>query len=60
MITSPGGMLEGRIFANSEGRLTYAVRRGELEIIAAGPIGLIVDGHDLGDGVPSIRACTRR
>ncbi len=50
-ITSPNGQVVASVCADSEGRLTYSVRLGGQPVIEPSPLGVVVDGEDLGQGV---------
>jgi alpha-glucosidase len=59
-LISPGGNLVVAIGINVAGRLWYSVVEGTTEVLAPSPLGLVVDGVDLGQGAqfigaPSIR-----
>lgn len=49
--SSPGGDLTARVNVDAGGRLTWSLARGSDELIAATPLGIVVDGSDLGLGV---------
>ena len=50
-IKTPGSKLQANVSANRAGRLTYQVERGNSIVIERSPLGITVDGVDLGDGV---------
>lgn len=59
-VNSPNGIIKVDIQTDSEGRLTWSVRCQDKIILAPAPLGLTVDGRDLGQsvalGVPSHRS----
>lgn len=50
-IKSPGGKVETTVSLQNDSRLAYAVRFDGREVLAPSPIGVTVDGVDLGLGV---------
>jgi alpha-glucosidase len=50
-LTSPDGHVAATAAIDARGRVTYAVERDGVAVILASPIGVIVDGVDLGAGV---------
>lgn len=50
-IVSPSGTVKAGIWADGSGRLTYSIQRNGEVIIEPSPLGITVDGVDLGDGV---------
>lgn len=50
VLTSPGGNLAVAIAVTPEGRLSYRIEEGGIEVLASSPLGLKVDGVDLGQG----------
>lgn len=58
-LTSPGGTLAGRVDADPQGRLTWSLERAGRAVIEPSPLGITVNGADLGSGVtvgePEIR-----
>ncbi len=50
-VAKPGGKLRASISTGKTGRLTYQVKRGNTTVIERSPLGITVDGVDLGDGV---------
>jgi alpha-glucosidase len=48
---SPSGNLHLRIAASTEGRLTWSLQRGTVAVMLPSPLGLTVDGVDLGAGI---------
>ncbi len=50
-LESPNGQVVGTIATDAAGRLSFAVRWEGETIVARSPLGVIIDGCDLGDGV---------
>jgi alpha-glucosidase len=53
-IQAPGGEIKADVFVNSEGRLSYSIERlkgGQTAILKPSPLGITIDGVDLGQGV---------
>jgi alpha-glucosidase len=50
VVQSPGKKVELRLGAGKDGRLVYGVRLGKDEVVATSPLGILVDGVDLGQG----------
>lgn len=50
-VTSPNGKTKIEIQADSAGHLTWSVQRQDQTILAAAPLGLTVDGRNLGQSV---------
>jgi len=50
-VSSPGGGLVAEVFTDSGGRLSYRLSRRGVVIVDDSPLGVVVDGSDLGDGV---------
>ncbi|GEM_PF-114922 len=50
-VSSPNAIIHVDIQADSEGQLTWSVRRQDKLILAPAPLGLTVDGRDLGKSV---------
>lgn len=51
IVDSPNGLIKVEIRTDSEGQLTWSVYRQEQLILAPAPLGLTVDGQDLGRSV---------
>lgn len=51
VVTAPGGDLKVTVSVNDAGRLAYTVADGATPVLAESPLGLIVDGVNLGEGV---------
>lgn len=49
VLQSPDGKITANVFSDSSGRLSLAAAMGEKEILAPSPLGVIVDGVDLGE-----------
>ena len=49
-ISSPGKQLTVAVFINPEGRLSYSVKSGKVQVLEASPLGLTIDSTDLGSG----------
>jgi alpha-glucosidase len=58
-LQSPDGKLSVSVFVAQDGRLSYGVRDGAQEILAPSPLGVTVDGVDLGDQVKLGTATTK-
>ncbi len=56
---SPGGCVETIVSRDADGRLVYTVRFGGREALGPSPIGVIVDGVDLGTEVELGTATTK-
>lgn len=50
-LPGPSGTLVGQVTTDAEGRLTWSLRRADTPQILPSPLGLVVDGTDLGRGV---------
>lgn len=50
-LSSPSGLLRATIEVGGDGRLQWSVQRGTIQVLAPSPLGLLVDGEDLGNGV---------
>jgi alpha-glucosidase len=50
-LTSPGGKAQTTVSRAADGRLTYSVRFNGHDVLTPSPIGVVVDGEDLGAGV---------
>jgi alpha-glucosidase len=51
---SPGGALQAYVGVSPDGHLVYSVTRGTTSVIESSPIGIVVDGVDLGSSVTNI------
>ena len=51
VVTSPNGKIKIEIRADSSGQLIWSVKRQDYPVLAAAPLGLTVDGCDLGQSV---------
>jgi len=59
-VKSPDGAIVVRVGADEAGRLSYLVQRRGKPVIGSSPLGITVDGEDLGDGVSVGRIRNRR
>ena len=50
VVRSPSGALAASVGIAADGRLTYAISDGETPVLSPSPLGLTVDGVDLGMG----------
>ena len=50
-LTSPSGQLRATLTTAQEGRLTWSVQRAGVVVIEPSPLGITIDGQDLGAGV---------
>jgi alpha-glucosidase len=50
-LASPSAILAARIATDADGRLTWSLQRGGTRLIDASPLGIVVEGTDLGRGV---------
>ena len=50
-LKSPGGKVTAKLFVNDSGRLTYNLKRGTSVVIKDSPMGITIDGTDLGQAV---------
>ena len=50
-VTSPAGVVKVSVWADDAGRLTYSVQHGGKVAIESSPLGITIDGEDLGAGV---------
>jgi hypothetical protein len=50
-VISPNGKIKIEIRTDAAGQLTWSVRRQGQTVLAAAPLGLKVDGHNLGQSV---------
>ena len=50
-LSSPAGVVSAMVAADDQGRLTLSVRQGNSVVIHPSPLGIVVDGTDLGLGV---------
>ncbi len=60
-IASPDGQIQVSVFVNNEGRLSYTARRlkgGNAVLLEASPLGITIDGVDLGQRV-TLGECKR-
>lgn len=57
-LTSPGGRTAVSVFIDDTGRASYRVMRDGQEIISPSPLGVRVDGIDLGQSVGELSALT--
>ncbi len=51
VLKSPDGRLAAAIFASDSGRLSYNLKCGDLTMVMESPLGITVDGSDLGQTV---------
>ena len=51
IVTSPDGTIEVEVQTDATGQLTWSTRRQDSTVLAAAPLGLTVDGHNLGQSV---------
>lgn len=59
-VVSPGSQITIEIATDSAGQLTWSVQRQGRPVLAAAPLGLTVDGQDLGQGVSLADSQTRK
>jgi alpha-glucosidase len=50
ILRSPGGNLAISLGVDPVGRLSYSIAEGDIEVLDSSPLGLRVDGVDLGEG----------
>lgn len=50
-LASPNGRVSAKVFVNDNGRLAYNLTRGETVILNDSPMGITIDGADLGKAV---------
>lgn len=50
-VSSPSGIIKINVETDASGTLTWSVERNEKTVIAASPLGLTVDGQNLGESV---------
>ena len=60
VVRSPGGALTVSVGSAADGRLTYAISDGDTQVLPPSPLGLTVDGVDLGSGAKFIGKPTTR
>jgi len=51
LINSPGNKVTARVYVNNDGRLSYTLQRQGKTVLPASPMGITVDGTDLGKEV---------
>ncbi len=51
VITSPNGTVSAAVGVTAEGQLSYVVHADGKEVVGVSPLGLTVDGQDIGQGV---------
>ncbi|HEX7262253.1 MAG TPA: glycoside hydrolase family 97 catalytic domain-containing protein [Luteolibacter sp.] len=60
VITAPGGELKVTVSVNEAGKLAYAVADGNAPVLAESPLGITVDGDNLGESATLGKATLRR
>ncbi len=51
VILSPNGQVEANVYVDETGRLVYTLANGSTSVLEPSPLGISVDGADLGQGV---------